>query len=192
MSRFLPISLQDRESDFIPTVISKASRRRHSLWLVLNLLICLGCLLLSIVLFFLAPAFVKDFLRISTGGVSSAPSPRLPFMPLGTSSDAGALANIVSSEQADLSSLASDLLQVSPVAILDEATFNASAEAESLLQNLVQQKNAHPTFITAAHRLSSIMKYDRVVVMRAGRIVEVSSPAELLAKKGGIFANMPK
>ncbi|KAK0547952.1 hypothetical protein OC846_004674 [Tilletia horrida] len=97
----------------------------------------------------------------------------------------------VSAGQAQIISLARALVRASPIVILDEATSSASAEADALIQRLVRQ-NTTSTFITVAHRLSTIMDYDRVVVMRAGRIVEVGSPTELLAMSDGLFASMAK
>ncbi|KAE8213729.1 hypothetical protein CF327_g2770 [Tilletia walkeri] len=98
----------------------------------------------------------------------------------GTNSSAG---------QRQIISLARALLRAAPIVILDEATSSASAEADALIQRVVRQ-NKTSTFITVAHRLSTVMDYDRIVVMHAGRIVETGSPSELAAKKGGVFAGM--
>ncbi|KAK0528927.1 hypothetical protein OC834_003880 [Tilletia horrida] len=94
-----------------------------------------------------------------------------------------------SAGQAQIISLARALLRAAPIVILDEATSSASADADALIQRVVRQ-NTTSTFITVAHRLSTVMDYDRIVVMHAGRIVEVGSPAELTAKAGGHFAKM--
>ncbi|KAK0558730.1 hypothetical protein OC844_004930 [Tilletia horrida] len=94
-----------------------------------------------------------------------------------------------SAGQAQIISLARALLRAAPIVILDEATSSASADADALIQRVVRQ-NTTSTFITVAHRLSTVMDYDRIVVMHAGRIVEVGSPAELTAKTGGHFAKM--
>ncbi|CAD6904542.1 unnamed protein product [Tilletia controversa] len=96
-----------------------------------------------------------------------------------------------SAGEAQIISLARALLRAAPIVILDEATSSASAEADALIQRVVRQ-NKTSTFITVAHRLSTVMDYDRIVVMHAGRIVEIGSPSELAAKKGGIFAGMVK
>jgi len=94
-----------------------------------------------------------------------------------------------SAGQAQIISLARALLRAAPIVILDEATSSASAEADALIQRVVRQ-NTTSTFITVAHRLSTVMDYDRIVVMHEGRIVEVGSPAELVAKQDGVFARM--
>lgn len=72
--------------------------------------------------------------------------------------------------------LARALLRKSRFLILDEATSNLDRETDSFIQNCIKAKFKSVTVITIAHRLNTIIDYDRVVVMDKGQIVEVGSP----------------
>lgn len=76
------------------------------------------------------------------------------------------------------------LLKDAPILILDEATSALDSDTEAAIQDSLEVLMAGKTVIAIAHRLSTIARMDRLVVMDAGRIVEVGSHAELVAKKG--------
>lgn len=88
--------------------------------------------------------------------------------------------------QCQLLCLARGLLQKSRVLILDEATVDADPAVDAAIQAglraTVEQTGA--TVITAAHCLLTIVDYDRVLVLHAGRVVEQGSVRELLARDG--------
>ena len=68
--------------------------------------------------------------------------------------------------------------------MLDEATANVDSETEQQLQEALTKLMAGRTSLIIAHRLSTIEHCDRIVVMRRGRIIEIGTHAELLAKSG--------
>ncbi len=80
--------------------------------------------------------------------------------------------------------IARALLKDPPILILDEATSNLDSEAEALVQKALETLMQHRTALVIAHRLSTVKRADRIVVMDAGKIVEEGSHAELLAAGG--------
>ena len=74
---------------------------------------------------------------------------------------------------------------------MDEATANVDATTDQFIQQCIKKEFAYATIITIAHRLATILEYDKILVIANGRIVEEGSPEELL-KKGGIFEEMAK
>jgi subfamily B ATP-binding cassette protein MsbA len=80
--------------------------------------------------------------------------------------------------------IARALLKDSPILILDEATSALDARSEALVQQALEQLIRGRTSLVIAHRLSTVRRADRIVVIDAGRIVEQGSHAELLASNG--------
>jgi subfamily B ATP-binding cassette protein MsbA len=80
--------------------------------------------------------------------------------------------------------IARALLKNAPILILDEATSQLDSESESLVQKALYNLMQGRTTLVIAHRLSTVMKADRIVVVEAGRIVEAGSHGELLALGG--------
>lgn len=70
------------------------------------------------------------------------------------------------------------------ILILDEATSSVDTETELLIQDALEKLMRHRTSIVIAHRLSTIKNVDRIIVMHKGKIREMGSHQELLAKKG--------
>jgi ATP-binding cassette subfamily B multidrug efflux pump len=68
--------------------------------------------------------------------------------------------------------------------VLDEATSSVDTETEALITHAMREVMRGRTTLVIAHRLSTIQHVDRIVVLRKGRIVELGSHAELLARQG--------
>ncbi|EGT34417.1 CBN-MRP-3 protein [Caenorhabditis brenneri] len=94
--------------------------------------------------------------------------------------------------QRQLLCLTRALLRKSKVLVLDEATAGIDNRTDAMVQATIREKFADSTIITIAHRLHTIMDYDRIIVMEAGKIVEDGIPAELLRNKNSKFYGLAK
>jgi ABC-type multidrug transport system fused ATPase/permease subunit len=70
---------------------------------------------------------------------------------------------------------------------LDESTASIDGETDAFIQKMLRVKFGQITQLVIAHRLDTICDSDLIVVMDAGRAVEVGSPQELLKKDDGLF-----
>ena len=71
-----------------------------------------------------------------------------------------------------------------------EAAASVDNATDAFVQTMLRRDFARATTLTIAHRLSSVLDSDRVLVLRAGEVAEFGAPAELLAAPGGLFATM--
>ncbi|KAF9266173.1 hypothetical protein L218DRAFT_897134 [Marasmius fiardii PR-910] len=93
--------------------------------------------------------------------------------------------------QRSLVSLARALVKNSKIIIMDEATASVDFETDRNIQDTIQTEFADRTLLCVAHRLRTIIGYDRVCVLDAGQVKEFDSPEALWAKgSGGIFRGM--
>ncbi len=80
--------------------------------------------------------------------------------------------------------IARAMLKDAPILVLDEATSALDSESEVLIQDALWKLMEGRTAIVIAHRLSTVQKMDRIVVLDEGKIVEEGTHKQLLAKKG--------
>lgn len=88
--------------------------------------------------------------------------------------------------------IARAMLKNAPIIVLDEPTSAMDAHTEQLVMSGIERLLHNRTAFMIAHRLATVMKADRVVVMDEGRIVESGHPAQLLAIRGSRFAALAR
>jgi ABC-type multidrug transport system fused ATPase/permease subunit len=85
----------------------------------------------------------------------------------------------ISGGQRQRLALARALLREAPILVLDEATASIDSEAEQVIQDAIEIFHGERSILVVSHRLSTVLRADRVVVLEEGRVVEMGSPAVL-------------
>ena len=85
--------------------------------------------------------------------------------------------------------IARAVLRQTPVLVLDEATSAVDNETEAQIQKAIENLTGRHTLIAIAHRLSTVQKADKIIVLKDGRIAEEGTHDQLL-RMGGIYAGM--
>ncbi|MEO8926717.1 MAG: ABC transporter transmembrane domain-containing protein [Caulobacteraceae bacterium] len=112
-------------------------------------------------------------------------------LPHGFDTALGERAKTLSGGQRQRLAIARALVRGAPILLLDEATSALDAENERLVQRALHDAMSGRTTLVIAHRLATVLKADRIVVMDAGRVVESGTHAELSAR-GGLYARLAR
>jgi ATP-binding cassette subfamily B protein len=113
----------------------------------------------------------------------------LPQLPNGYETFLGERGTRLSGGQRQRIAIARAILKDAPILLLDEATSALDAESEILVQEGLNAAMQGRTTLIIAHRLATIKKADKIIVMESSAIVETGD-AEALRKKGGLYARL--
>ena len=84
------------------------------------------------------------------------------------------------------------ILRCNKIVVLDEATANIDVVTEQAIQKLINEEFLGATVLCIAHRLNTIIRSDKVLVMDKGQAIEFDSPKALMSDKSSVFSQMLK
>ncbi len=132
-----------------------------------------------------------SFDRVKEAADIACASEFIDAFPHGYSTRLGEKGMSLSGGQRQRLAIARAVLKNAPILLLDEATSALDAENEKLVQVALDRVMENRTTIVIAHRLATVQRADRILVMDKGQVVEVGDHHSLIAK-GGIYARLAK
>ncbi|KAJ3358537.1 Multidrug resistance-associated protein 1 [Allomyces javanicus] len=106
--------------------------------------------------------------------------------------DAPLTAASMSVGQSQLLCLARALLRKTKILVLDEATASVDPQTDEIVQKTIRREFAGCTILTIAHRVATVMDYDKILTLDHGKVVEFDSPEALLADQESVFYSLAK
>ena len=110
-------------------------------------------------------------------------------LPQGYQTNIGENGSALSGGERQRISIARALLKNAPIVLLDEATASMDAESETLVQDALSVLLKDKTVMVIAHRMRTVANADKIVVLNDGKVSEMGTPAELMAK-GGLYSHL--
>ena len=129
--------------------------------------------------------------QIEAAAEAAAAHGFISALPDGYDSYLGERGVMLSGGQKQRIAIARAILRDAPVLLLDEATSALDAESERAVQAAVDKLSADRTTLIVAHRLATVKKADRIVVLEAGQIIDTGTHDELVGK-GGLYARLAR
>lgn len=96
----------------------------------------------------------------------------------------------LSQGQRQLLCLARAIVSRPKIMVLDEATSAVDMATDTLIQRSIREQFTNSTLIVIAHRLSTVVDFDRILVLDEGKVAEYGTPEELWRRANGIFRGM--
>ncbi len=136
-------------------------------------------------------ADASDMAAVQAAARQAAADGFIQALPKGYDTAVGERGITLSGGQRQRLAIARAILQHTPLLLLDEATSALDAESEILVQQALDALTSGPTTLVIAHRLATVLKADRILVVDGGRIVEEGTHASLV-RAGGLYARLAR